>query len=152
MLMHHKIIMTLALIAVACFFAIKFNVWLIVIALVSFALIFQITGDKDVRKIVVPATAIMIVVAFVFGFFNAPSADELQSKLNVYEADLSRMKSKLTEKERELTKARYDQGWLKTTFKDSEKVNHLERQVEILLDEIAKLEKDIYGLKKKLRR
>lgn len=152
MLMHHKLIGALAIIAIGCFLAIKFNIWFIIIALVFFGLILLITKDQNVLKIVVPAVAIIVGGAFAFGFFTGPSEDDLKSKLSVYEADLKKMQKDLNDRQQELKTAKKEQGWLKSTFKDSDQVNNLERKICVLQDEVAKLEKDIYDLKEKLRK
>jgi predicted nucleic acid-binding Zn-ribbon protein len=61
------------------------------------------------------------------------------------------MEKKFTEKQEELETAKREQGWLRSTFRDSQKVDHLEEQIQILQKEIIQLEKNIYKLRKKIR-
>ena len=153
MLMYHKLILALVFIVIGCFLVIHFsNLWLIVIPIAIFLSIFTITKAKNILKIVVPVSALIIVGAFIFGIFGSPSAEEIKSRLNLSEIELVKMKTELTEKQKQLSIEKKKQGWLKSTFKDSDKVNYLEGQVELLQNEIAKLEKELFELKEELRK
>jgi energy-coupling factor transporter transmembrane protein EcfT len=150
--MHHKLILALVFVAVGCFLTVKYSIWFIIVPLIFFSLIFLITKQKELLKIVVPVGALMIAGALIFNVSGYPSAEELKSKLSIYETDLVTLRKSLKEREVELEKAKKEQGWLKSAFKDSEKVNHLEKQVDFLQGEIAALEKNIYNLKNQIRK
>jgi flagellar motor component MotA len=152
MLMHQKLILALIFIVIGCFLMIHFsNLWLIAIPITFFFSIFAITTSKDILKIVVPVSLLIIVGAIIFVVIGSPSAEEIKSRLNLSEIELVKMKTDLTEKQKQLSIEKKKQGWLKSAFKDSDKVNYLEGQVDLLQNNIAKLEKERFELMEELR-
>ena len=128
LLMHQKLILVIGLIGIGCFLAVKFSIWFLIIPVICSILIFSITKAKDVLKIVVPIVALLIGGAFAFAYFSGPSMKDLNYKLHFLENDLSKMKTELSEKQKLITAAKKEQGWVRSTFNDSEKVDYLEQE------------------------
>jgi len=111
-----------------------------------------ITKDKNVLKIVVPISALIIFGAYLSAHFSSPSVKDLKNQLQILETDLSKMTIKLSEKQKTLSSGKNEQGWLRSTFNDSKKIDHLENEVDILQSEILKLQEDVYDIKEKIRK
>jgi energy-coupling factor transporter transmembrane protein EcfT len=151
--MHHKLILVLAFICVGCFFVVYFNnIWLIIIPLIFFLLIFATTKAQNLLKIFVPVSVIIIISAVIFNVSSGPSVKDLETKLNYYETEIIDMNKILKEKQEELSIEKKNQGWLKSTFNDSENVDILENKIEMIKSEIIKMDKEIITLKNEIRK
>lgn len=151
MLMHQKLILAIVLLFFGCFITIKFSIWFIFIPITFFILIFLITKDKNVLKIVVPISAVVICGAYVSAYFSSPSVKDLKNRLQILETDLSKVNKDLSKKQKTLSSSKNEQGWLRSTFNDSKEIDHFEDEIDMLQNEMSELQKDIYNIKKKIR-
>lgn len=151
MLMHHKLILAVAILGLGCFLVVKFSIWFVIIPIIFLALIGTITKSKDVLKIIIPISALLIIASLTFGIFSGPSQKELKVKLASLNADLQQYQNSLSEKNSTLNSAKKKQGWLRKTFNDTQTVDQIEIQVKQLQEAISRTEKEIYETKKKLK-
>lgn len=150
MKMHHKLIALLVLISITVFFVAKLSIWFMILLVLGCVAIPIVTHSQNLLKIFVPFAVILCVIIFVMKIPDLPSQEELRQQFANIIEEVSRYEQLVIAKENELAQARKDQGWFRSTFNDSEKVNRLKAELKRLQKEKTRLDDQADKFRRKI--